>query len=119
MATGEGLELGYFLSSEEHGPSALVRNAAAAREHGFTTAMISDHISPWVPSQGESPFVWGVIGAIAASVPELEVGTGVSAALHRVHPLVLAHAAATASLLLRGRFFLGMGTGERLNEQVV
>ena len=112
------LELGYFLSSEEHPPSALVAHAVAAREAGFRTAMISDHMRPWVPAQGNAPFVWGVLGAIAQAAPGLEVGTGVSSAVHRIHPVLLAQAAATASLLLDGRFFLGLGTGERLNEQV-
>src|SRR4051794_2398433 len=116
---GDELELGYFLSSEEHLPGALVQHAAAAQEAGFDSVMISDHLQPWVPRQDGSPFVWAVIGAIAHAAPGLEVGTGVSAAVHRIHPVVLAHAAATASLLLDGRFFLGMGTGERLNEQVV
>src|SRR3954453_22856518 len=124
MATGErvgetGLQLGYFLSSEEHPPGALVEHVAAARAAGFASALISDHLQPWIPRQVGSPFVWAVIGAIAQAAPGMEVGTGVSAAVHRIHPVVLAHAAATASLLLDGRFFLGMGTGERLNEQVV
>ncbi len=113
-----GPELGYFLSSEEHPPSTLVAHAVAARQAGFRTAMISDHLRPWTPAQGNASFVWGVLGAIAQAAPGLEVGTGVSAAVHRIHPVLLAQAAATASLLLDGRFFLGMGTGERLNEQV-
>jgi coenzyme F420-dependent glucose-6-phosphate dehydrogenase len=118
MAEERGLELGYFLSSEEHAPSALVTNAAAAQAIGFRSAMISDHIRAWTPTQGNAPFIWGVLGAISQAAPGLEVGTGVSAAVHRIHPVTLAHAAATASLLLGGRFFLGLGTGERLNEQV-
>ena len=121
MATPEpraGLELGYFLSSEEHAPRALVRHAVDARAAGLTTAMISDHLRPWTPGQGESGFVWGVIGAIATAAPGLEVGTAVTAMVHRLHPVVVAQAAATAALLLEGRFFLGLGTGERLNEQV-
>src|SRR5690348_1062495 len=112
------LQLGYFLSSEEHGPAALVRHAGMALEKGFSTALLSDHLQPWTPDQGESPSVWPVIGAISQAAPGLEVGTGVSAVVRRIHPVVLAHAAATATLLLGGRFFLGLGTGERLNEQV-
>src|SRR4051812_38719164 len=92
-----GIELGYFLSSEEHTPTALVENAVAAWGSGFTSAMISDHVQPWTEDQGESPFVWAVIGAIAQAAPGLEVGTGVSTAGHRMSPLVLAHAAATTS----------------------
>jgi G6PDH family F420-dependent oxidoreductase len=84
---------------------------------GFATAMISDHLQPWVPSQGHAGYVWTTIGAIAQATDRLEIGTGVTAMLHRSHPIVVAHAAATASVLLEGRFFLGVGTGERLNEQ--
>jgi coenzyme F420-dependent glucose-6-phosphate dehydrogenase len=116
-ALGDGtFELGYWLSSEEHPPSALIRHAEMAEASGFTTAMISDHLAPWVPEQGQSGFVWSVLGGIAATTRELRVGTGVSAPIHRMHPLVLAHAAATTETLMPGRFFLGLGTGERLNE---
>jgi coenzyme F420-dependent glucose-6-phosphate dehydrogenase len=118
-ALGDGsLELGYWLSSEEHTPGALVAHARAAEETGFRIAMISDHFAPWVPHQGNSSFVWSVLGAIGASTRQLRVGTGVTAAVHRVHPLVIAHAAATVESLMPGRFFLGLGTGERLNEGV-
>ena len=111
------LRLGYWLSSEEHHPRRLVENAVAAEEAGFRRAMISDHLNPWTARQGQSPFVWGVLGALAEATGSLVVGTGVSATVHRMHPLVLAHAAATAAVLMPGRFFLGLGTGERLNEQ--
>ena len=113
------LELGYWLSSEEHPPDRIVEHAVAAEEAGFATAMVSDHFHPWTPQQGESGFVWTVLGAIARSTEHLRVGTGVSAPIARVHPLVLAHAAATTEILMPGRFFLGLGAGERLNEQVV
>src|SRR5215207_1587546 len=112
-----GVELGYWLSSEEHTPAALVRNAVAAERSGFRTAMISDHLSPWTPSQGQSGFVWTVLGAIATATTTLRVGTGVTAPIHRLHPLVVAHAAATVEALMPGRFFLGLGSGERLNEE--
>jgi coenzyme F420-dependent glucose-6-phosphate dehydrogenase len=112
------LTLGYWLSSEEHHPAALIDHASAAEEAGFTTAMISDHLHPWTVQQGHSPFVWTVLGGIARSTTRLEVGTGVSVALRRMHPVALAHAAGTAAVLLPGRFFLGLGSGERLNEQV-
>ena len=115
---GTAVRLGYWLSSEEHHPHQLVEHAVAAEEAGFTTAMISDHLNPWTEQQGHSAFVWGVLGAIGEATDELTVGTGVSAIVHRIHPVVLAHAAATASVLMPGRFFLGVGTGERLNEQV-
>jgi G6PDH family F420-dependent oxidoreductase len=112
------LTLGYWLSSEEHHPNDLIDNAAAAEDAGFTTAMISDHLHPWTPQQGHSPFVWAVLGGIARSTARLEVGTGVSVAFRRMHPVALAHAAGTAAVMLPGRFFLGLGSGERLNEQV-
>jgi coenzyme F420-dependent glucose-6-phosphate dehydrogenase len=112
-------ELGYWLSSEEHPPDHLVANAVAAERAGFATAMISDHFHPWTPRQGQSPFVWTVLGAIAMQTERLRIGTGVTAPIARVHPLVIAHAAATVEILMPGRFFLGLGAGERLNEQVV
>ena len=80
--------------------------------------MISDHFHPWVRRQGQSPFVWTVLGAIANATDRLRIGTGVSAAVSRLSPVVLAHAAATTAALFEGRFFLGMGTGERLNEHI-
>lgn len=113
------VEVGYWLSSEEHGPRALVTNAVAAEAHGFGHAMISDHFHPWVPAQGHAPFVWGVLGAIAHATDHLHLATGVTAPVGRMHPAVVAQAAATAAVLLEGRFALGLGTGERLNEHVV
>lgn len=109
---------GYFLSSEEHGPRALVDHAAMAERAGFDTVSISDHFHPWLDRQGQSPFVWTVIGGITATTG-LEVTTAVTCPTHRIHPAILAHAAATASVLLEGRFRLGVGTGERLNEHVL
>lgn len=114
----EPFELGYWLSSEEHAPRRLVELAVEAEQSGFTTAMISDHFHPWVSAQGESPFVWGVLGAIAHATTDLEVGTGVTAPLQRLHPAIVAQAAATAASLMPGRFFLGLGSGERLNEHI-
>jgi coenzyme F420-dependent glucose-6-phosphate dehydrogenase len=113
------VELGYSLSSEEHPPGALVRNAAAAEEAGFGYALISDHIHPWIDRQGQSPFVWSVIGAIAQETDVLRLGTGVTCPLIRTHPAIVAHAAATCAALMPGRFFLGVGTGENLNEHVL
>src|SRR5438046_2375991 len=112
------MELGYTLSSEEHDPLALVRNAQAAEEAGFEFLTISDHFHPWTDSQGESPFVWGVIGAIAASTERLRLGTGVTCPTVRTHPGIIAQAAATAQALMEGRFFLGVGAGENLNEHI-
>jgi coenzyme F420-dependent glucose-6-phosphate dehydrogenase len=112
------IELGYALSSEEHGPNDLVRNARRAEETGFTFALISDHYHPWVDAQGESPFVWSVIGGIAQATEKLRLGTGVTCPTIRIHPAIIAQAAATSQVMLEGRFFLGVGTGEELNEHV-
>jgi G6PDH family F420-dependent oxidoreductase len=109
--------VGYFLSSEEHGPRELVEFARMGEEAGFDRALISDHYHPWTDAQGQSPFVWGVIGAIAATT-DLHVTTGVTCPTVRAHPAVVAQAAATASLLLSGRFALGVGSGEALNEHI-
>jgi G6PDH family F420-dependent oxidoreductase len=108
---------GYALSSEEHGPLDLVRNAQAAEDAGFEFASISDHFHPWLGAQGHSPFVWSVLGALATSTG-LDLGVGVTCPLIRVHPAIVAHAAATVSVMAPGRFFLGVGTGEALNEHV-
>jgi G6PDH family F420-dependent oxidoreductase len=109
---------GYWLSCEEHRPADLVRHARAAETAGFELAMISDHFHPWTSAQGQSPFVWSVIGAIGASTEKLRVGTGVTCPTIRTHPAIVAHAAATCATLMPGRFFLGLGSGENLNEHV-
>jgi coenzyme F420-dependent glucose-6-phosphate dehydrogenase len=113
------VELGYAISSEEHGPLDLVRNAARAEEAGFTFALVSDHFHPWIDRQGESPFVWSVLGGIALATQQLVVGTGVTCPTIRIHPAIVAQAAATSAAMLPGRFFLGVGTGENLNEHVL
>jgi coenzyme F420-dependent glucose-6-phosphate dehydrogenase len=113
------IELGYALSSEEHGPLDLVTNARAAEEAGFTFALISDHFHPWIDRQGESPFVWSVIGAIARETERLQLGTGVTCPMIRIHPAIIAQAAATSAAMMSGRFFLGVGSGENLNEHVL
>jgi len=113
------IELGYALSSEEHGPNDLVRNARLAEEAGFTFALISDHYHPWIDAQGQSPFVWSVIGGIAQATEKLRLGTGVTCPTIRIHPAIIAQAAATSQVMMEGRFFLGVGTGEELNEHVV
>lgn len=113
------VRLGYALSSEEHGPRDLVANARAAEEAGFTFALISDHFHPWIERHPHSPFVWGVIGAIAEATETLELATGVTCPTIRIHPAIVAHAAATAASLMPGRFALGVGTGENLNEHVL
>lgn len=113
------MEIGYSLSSEEHEPGALVAHAGRAEEVGFSFALISDHFHPWISRQGHSPFVWTVIGGIAQVTSRLSLGTGVTCPLIRTHPAVIAQAAATAAAMMPGRFFLGVGSGENLNEHVV
>lgn len=110
---------GYTLSSEEHHPTDLVRNATRAEEAGFDFCSISDHFHPWVQAQGHSPFVWSVLGAVATVTSEIDVAVGVTCPIVRVHPAVVAHAAATTGLLFNGRFALGVGTGEALNEHIL
>ena len=113
------VRFGYALSSEEHRPTALVANAQRAEEAGFDFAMISDHFHPWLDRQGQSPFVWSVLGGIAATTDRITVGTGVTALSLRIHPAILAQAAATVGDMLPGRFWFGVGTGENLNEHVL
>ena len=111
-------ELGYALSSEEHRPNDLVDNARRAEEAGFGFGLISDHYHPWIGRQGQSAFVWSVIGAIARATERFRLGTGVTCPLIRIHPAIVAQAAATCAAMMPGRFFLGVGTGENLNEHV-
>jgi coenzyme F420-dependent glucose-6-phosphate dehydrogenase len=118
MSERAPIHLGWWLSSEEHSARSLVEQAVLAESIGIGTVMIPDHLQPWVPAQGHAGHVWTTIGAIAVATERLEVGTGVTAMVHRNHPIVVAHAASTAAVLLEDRFFLGVGTGERLNEQV-
>ena len=113
------MELGYTLSSEEHAPDALIGHARRAEEVGFSFALISDHFHPWLETQGQSAFVWAVLGGIARETEALRVGTGVTCPLLRLHPAIVAHASATAAAMFGPRFFLGVGTGERLNEHVL
>jgi coenzyme F420-dependent glucose-6-phosphate dehydrogenase len=105
--------------ARSNGPLDLVENARHAEEAGFSFALVSDHFHPWIDTQGQSPFVWSVIGGIAVSTESLELGTGVTCPLIRVHPAIIAQAAATAATMMPARFFLGVGTGENLNEHVL
>ncbi|MFD7662009.1 LLM class F420-dependent oxidoreductase [Streptomyces sp. NPDC059788] len=111
-------EYGYFLSCEEHSPSELVEQARMAEQAGFTSLWISDHFHPWNAEQGQSPFVWSVIGALS-QVTSLPVETAVTCPIMRLNPVVTAQAAATSGVLLDGRFRLGVGSGEALNEHVL
>lgn len=113
------LKIGYTLSSEEFGPDDLVRHAYTAEEAGFDFAVISDHYHPWVDEQGHSPFVWATLGGVAQVTDRMLVGTGVTCPTIRLHPAIIAQAAATVGNMFHGRFFLGVGSGEYLNEHVL
>lgn len=110
--------IGIFLSSEEHTPLEMVSYARMAEEAGITHAWISDHYHPWTDRQGQSPFVWSVIGGIAATT-SLTVTTAVTCPTVRIHPAVVAQAAATSAAMLPGRFRFGVGSGEKLNEHIL
>ena len=112
------MRFGYFLSSEEYTTSELVEQARAAEEAGFDALWISDHFHPWNDEQGQSPFVWSVIGAIS-QVCDLPVTTAVTCPTVRTHPVVIAQAAATSAAMLDGKFILGVGSGEALNEHIL
>jgi G6PDH family F420-dependent oxidoreductase len=113
------ITLGYALSSEEHKPNNLIAHAQMAEQAGFEFLLISDHFHPWVPRQGNSSFVWSVLGGIAHATQQVSVGTGVTAPIMRIHPAIIAQAAATIADMMPGRFFLGLGTGEYLNEHIL
>ncbi len=112
------VKIGYFLSSEEFGPHAHVEQAKMAENAGFEALWISDHYHPWVREQGQSPFVWSVIGALS-QVTSLPVTTAVTCPTMRIHPAVLAQAVATSAVMLEGRFNFGIGSGENLNEHIL
>ena len=111
------VSIGYFLSCEEFGPRELVRQAKKAEQAGFERLWISDHFHPWLDEQGNSPFVWSVIGALSETT-SLPITTAVTCPLIRIHPAIVAQAAATAAVQCEGRFVLGVGSGEALNEHV-
>jgi G6PDH family F420-dependent oxidoreductase len=112
------VKVGYFLSCEEYTPAELVEQARLAEQAGFESLWISDHFHPWNDAQGQSPFVWSVIGAVS-QVCGLPVTTAVTCPTVRIHPAVVAQAAATSAVMLGGRFVLGVGTGEALNEHIL
>ncbi|MGW0822639.1 LLM class F420-dependent oxidoreductase [Streptomyces sp. NPDC002845] len=111
-------EYGCFLSTEEFRPAELIEQARMAEQAGFQSLWISDHYHPWNDAQGESPFVWSVIGALSEAV-SLPIETAVTCPTVRIHPAVVAQAAATSAVMTDGRFRLGVGSGEALNEHVL
>ncbi|OZM77868.1 TIGR03557 family F420-dependent LLM class oxidoreductase [Pseudonocardia sp. MH-G8] len=114
------MALGYSLLCEQRGPRELVSDAVGAEDAGFDFAVISDHYSPWLDGQGHSPNAWPVLGAVAAATERMPLMTYVTCPTMRYHPVVVAQKAATVALLAGdGRFCLGLGSGENLNEHVV
>jgi G6PDH family F420-dependent oxidoreductase len=111
------MRIGYFLSSEEYSPADMIEQARGAERAGFTGLWISDHYHPWVDAQGQSAFVWSTIGALS-QVCSLPITTAVTCPTVRIHPAVIAQAVATSAVLTKGRFRLGVGTGEALNEHI-
>jgi G6PDH family F420-dependent oxidoreductase len=111
------MRIGYFLSSEEYTPAELIEQAKGAEQTGFSALWISDHYHPWVDAQGQSSFVWSTIGAISQAC-SLPITTAVTCPTVRIHPAVIAQAAATSAVLTGGKFRLGVGTGEALNEHI-
>jgi G6PDH family F420-dependent oxidoreductase len=111
--------LGYTLMTEQAGPKELVRHAALAEDVGFDFEVMSDHYFPWLAAQGHAPYAWSVLGAVAHVTSRVELMTYVTCPTIRYHPAVVAQKAATVQLLADGRFTLGLGSGENLNEHVV
>ena len=110
---------GYTMMTEQRNPRELVREAQLAEEAGFDFAVMSDHFQPWLESQGHSPFAWSVLGAVAERTERIRLMTAVTCPILRYHPAVVAQAAATMAVMTEGRFTLGLGSGENLNEHVV
>ena len=112
------MQIGYKLATESFGPNEVIRQAVAAEEAGFDFVELSDHYHPWLDNQGHSAFTWTMLGAIAAKTERIGLATGVTCPTFRYHPAIIAQAAATLALVSDGRFTLGIGSGERLNEHV-
>jgi G6PDH family F420-dependent oxidoreductase len=119
MASERTLNIGYTLMCEQTGPRELVRDAEAAERAGFGLAVISDHYFPWLDAQGHAPYTWSVLGAVSQVTDRMELMTYVTCPTMRYHPAVVAQKAATMGVLTDGRFTLGLGAGENLNEHVV
>src|SRR6202020_3304920 len=112
------MKIGYKLAAEAFGPAELIRQAVLAEQSGFDFVEMSDHYHPWLEEQGHSPFAWSVLPAIAAKTERIGLATGVTCPSGRYHPAIIAQAAATMAIISDGRFTLGVGAGERLNEHV-
>jgi G6PDH family F420-dependent oxidoreductase len=116
---GAMTRFGYTLMTEQSGPKELVRYAVSAERAGFDFEVSSDHYFPWLASQGHAPYAWSVLGAVAQVTEQVELFTYVTCPTMRYHPAVVAQKAATLQILADGRFTLGVGSGENLNEHVV
>jgi G6PDH family F420-dependent oxidoreductase len=112
-------KFGYTLMTEQSGPKDLVRYAISAEDRGFDFEVCSDHFSPWLTSQGHAPNAWAVLGAVANATEQVDLYTYVTCPTMRYHPAIVAQQAATVQILADGRFTLGLGSGENLNEHVV
>jgi coenzyme F420-dependent glucose-6-phosphate dehydrogenase len=113
------VQIGYTLSSEEHPPGDLLLYGRIAEETGFDFLTISDHFHPWISRQGQSPLVWSVLGGLSVKTERVPIMTAVTCPTIRIHPAIVAQAAATTAALLPDRFILGLGSGENLNEHIV
>ncbi|GAB3732461.1 TIGR03557 family F420-dependent LLM class oxidoreductase [Nocardiopsis nanhaiensis] len=113
------MRIGYKLFAEGYGPREIVEQAVRAERAGFDFVEVSDHFHPWLFSHQHSGFVWSMLAAIAERTERIGLATGVTCPILRIHPAIVAQAAATTALLSDGRFTLGLGSGERLNEHVV
>ncbi|MFF5403156.1 LLM class F420-dependent oxidoreductase [Streptomyces misionensis] len=113
------VQIGYTMMTEQAGPRELVDHLVRAEEAGFDFSVTSDHYFPWLRSQGHSPYAWSVLGAAAQATSRIPLMTYVTCPTRRYHPAVVAQKAATVQLLSEGRFRLGLGSGENLNEHVV
>jgi G6PDH family F420-dependent oxidoreductase len=113
------VQVGYTMMCEQAGPRQLVDDVVAAEAAGFDFAVISDHYFPWLDAQGHSPYAWSVLGAAAWATSTIPLMTYVTCPTFRYHPAVIAQKAATLQLLSQGRFTLGLGAGENLNEHIV
>src|SRR6478672_4911797 len=112
------MQIGYTMMCEQRSPKDLVEDVVLAEQAGFDFSVISDHFHPWLETQGHSPYAWSVLGAAAAKTERIGLMTYVTCPIRRYHPAVVAQKAATVALLSDGRFRLGLGAGENLNEHV-
>src|SRR5438094_9617739 len=115
----QSLRLGYKASAEQFGPVELLDFSVHAEEVGFDSVVVSDHFQPWRDTGGHAPFSFAWLGALGASTSRIRMGTSVVTPTFRYHPAIVAQASATIALLFPGRFFLGVGSGESMNETPV